>query len=1335
MENNEKKPLDITALTELEKAYLCFFAYTNRNFHDSDIKYPRLEGLNQMNNREFSSLRKKLETKGFLERKASESGFFFSSVVYQYEIKPQFYLPLLVYLIKEHSEWIKLFQSCRPYPEWHDFIMQMALSLSGEDVDFQQSSKKICQDILRFPDYCRRIIVYGMMMDGGEKMILQMPFGLVFYITVDALSFYEHFGCLEYLTIARKILDTLSVRNDDVAYLHAKFRRDWFYHTGEVLQKWTDDKNFVPDLFLEAAQLLYEGKTDNAIKKFEDGIKILNRNVKVKGLPYDILSLFLYVIALGIRRNADDIVTLQNLEVQIRRTNDYYLESVIPFVIYLKDSQQMVTQDTSFTKFTEGSLTKNLWRLFLLYVGEKIDRKGFDADCALLLNEMWGMGGSKEKGTMPYEPLLGRIKRREQWELKIEEIINKVDTINGIAKPGAGAKATRVMYYVETYSQDNDSVEVRIQKRLKNGNWGKGTVMSSNKWRTGDFDMDDIDKQVHDRWSMGLYDYSRYDSPDMQILLECCKGTDKLYTEYSHNYEYGPVEIIHEKPYIYTERIDGSIKFLSNIPEKCFEKMYKWSADRHSVTYWPLDEKVRDLYFNVLKLGSVPEKAEPMLEKMMERLKDMVEVQSDIEGAIQLEEREGNSTVIVRITRTYEFYEANIIVNPLENGDKYFPAGKGEENIVDIDGKTRYKVHRNIKAEKSNCKKVCDLIGLDRMSQNVFLSLNNVLTLLDEADEMKEVYCIEWPKGENLKIVKPDSSAWNINAFGKGGWFEVEGELRIGEDKVFTIAQLLELVRGGETGYVRLSDGEFLRLSKKIRSQLSQLDAVSQNSHGHVTVPELAMTFMKDAFDDIVQVDDYQMVNERRKLMREAAKMDFALPEGLNATLRPYQEEGYRWLMSLSHWGAGACLADDMGLGKTVQSIAFLLAKAQNGPQMVVAPTSVIGNWRKELARFSPGLRVVMLNELAVDGRAEALAGLSSGTVVVLSYGLLVTEKEDIVKVKWESVVLDEAHTIKNKETKMSSVAMSLEAVNKILLTGTPVQNHLGELWNLFRFINPGLLGSYEHFQEKFVNTSNDGSREALKRLVAPFLLRRTKNEVVRELPDKVEITIPVQFDEDEMAVYEVIRRQAKAELENGGPLSVNVLAMMTKLRMAACSAMLAEKQWKGGCSKLDVLIEKLMPIVESGNSVLVFSQFTSFLSMAKARIEREGITSYLYLDGSTPMAKRQKMVEQFQSGEQKVFLISLKAGGLGLNLTGANYVIHLDPWWNPAIEQQATDRAYRIGQQQKVTVYHLITENTIEEKILRLHDTKREMADSILEGRSSVARLTPEELMELIQE
>ena len=438
------------------------------------------------------------------------------------------------------------------------------------------------------------------------------------------------------------------------------------------------------------------------------------------------------------------------------------------------------------------------------------------------------------------------------------------------------------------------------------------------------------------------------------------------------------------------------------------------------------------------------------------------------------------------------------------------------------------------------------------------------------------------------------------------------------------------------------------------------------------------------------------------------------------------------------HWGAGVCLADDMGLGKTVQTIACLLAHAQEGAQMVVAPASVVGNWQREVNRFAPSLRIVMLNELALADRETNIQSLSAGDLLILTYGLLVSESEVLTAREWTTVCLDEAHTIKNRDTKSSAAAMRLQATNRIILTGTPIQNHLGELWNLMQFINPGLLGSYDHFSNRFINPIDAGAEEPrlqLRRLVSPFLLRRTKQEVARELPDKVEIQVPVSLSTDEMAIYEVIRRQAKQELEQSSTLSVNTLSLITKLREAACSAALVEKKWKGTSSKLETMLDKLQQMLEEGNRVLIFSQFTSFLDIAQEVISDAGITDFYYLNGSTPMRQRQQMVEGFQRGDKRVFLISLKAGGLGLNLTGANYVIHLDPWWNPAIEQQATDRAYRIGQQQKVTVYHLIAEHTIEEKILRLHDTKRSLADSLLEGADMSHKMTAEEMLALIEE
>ena len=313
---------------------------------------------------------------------------------------------------------------------------------------------------------------------------------------------------------------------------------------------------------------------------------------------------------------------------------------------------------------------------------------------------------------------------------------------------------------------------------------------------------------------------------------------------------------------------------------------------------------------------------------------------------------------------------------------------------------------------------------------------------------------------------------------------------------------------------------------------------------------------------------------------------------------------------------------------------------------------------------------------------------------------------------------------------------MMLQAKRKVILTGTPIQNHLSELWNLFQFINPGLLGSAEQFGKKFIepieNKHDKERQRQLRRLISPFLLRRTKNDVLDELPEKNEITMPVELSDEEMKVYEVHRRMAEKSVRADKTVKVSTLAEITKLREMACSVSLVDKKWKHESSKVAAFVNLAENLNDSGNRALVFSQFTSFFDQVRKAMDKAKLP-YLYLDGSTPMGQREALVKKFQHGECPFFLISLKAGGLGLNLTGANYVIHLDPWWNPAIEQQATDRAYRIGQKQDVTVYHLISQHTIEEKILRLHKSKRDLADSLLEGTDMGHALTQEELLELL--
>jgi SNF2 family DNA or RNA helicase len=550
------------------------------------------------------------------------------------------------------------------------------------------------------------------------------------------------------------------------------------------------------------------------------------------------------------------------------------------------------------------------------------------------------------------------------------------------------------------------------------------------------------------------------------------------------------------------------------------------------------------------------------------------------------------------------------------------------------------------------------------------------------------------------------------------------------------MAQLLELLSYSRSEYVRLNDRDYLHLSDNLRRQLSRLEAAAVHQRGKVEIPALTAGLLgDDALHNAFNVEIDESLQQLRDRIGESRTLTPKVPDKLQATLRDYQEDGFRWIARLNHWGAGACLADDMGLGKTVQTIAYLLYIAKEGASLVVAPASVVPNWKRELARFAPSLKVSVLNEAA--DRSDAIRDAKARQVVVSTYGLLVSESEAFIQKKWNVVCLDEAHTIKNRETKTSAVSMQIQAAHRLILTGTPVQNHLGELWNLFQFINPGLLGSYEQFQQKFIlpiEVEHDKQRQQqLNRLVHPFMLRRTKREVVEELPDKEEIVLPVELSDDEMSIYEVIRRKAKEMVvEGGAKVNVATLAQVTKLRQAACCAELVEEHWKGGCSKIDRLVDLMTELRENGHRALVFSQFTSFFALIRQALDQAGI-DYLYLDGSVPLRRRQQLVDEFQEGDCPFFLISLKAGGLGLNLTGANYIIHLDPWWNPAIEEQATDRAYRIGQKQKVTAYHLVSAHTIEEKILRLHASKRNLSDALLDGTDMSHKLSAKDLMDIL--
>ncbi|PIE20145.1 MAG: hypothetical protein CSA66_01370 [Proteobacteria bacterium] len=482
-----------------------------------------------------------------------------------------------------------------------------------------------------------------------------------------------------------------------------------------------------------------------------------------------------------------------------------------------------------------------------------------------------------------------------------------------------------------------------------------------------------------------------------------------------------------------------------------------------------------------------------------------------------------------------------------------------------------------------------------------------------------------------------------------------------------------------------------------------------------------------------------EVKGKRRARLEEAATLEVPVPDGLAAALRPYQRDGLTWLGRIAHWSTGACLADDMGLGKTVQALGLMLRRGDVGPQLVVAPTSLGFNWRREAARFAPSLT---LSSFRGRHHLELLEGtLGPGEVVVTSYDLLARYGEQLGAHRWATVVLDEAQAIKNPATRRARSAFALAAEFVLALTGTPVENRSGEVWSLFRAIAPGLLGSSADFRRAFaLPIERDRSAEArqgLAGIIRPFVLRRLKSEVARELPPRTEVEVGVELSGAERHLYEELRAAAASALAGAEGVASNqrrflALQALTRLRQLACHPRLVDPRSAVASSKLAVLRELVSELRDEGHRVLVFSQFVSLLALVREAFEADGV-SYRYLDGSTPEARRREEIDAFQQGGADVFLLSLKAGGTGLNLTAADYVIHLDPWWNPAVEDQATDRAHRIGQDKPVTVLRLISQGTVEEGIMALHADKRALADALLSGAGAGQSLSVEELTALI--
>jgi len=682
-------------------------------------------------------------------------------------------------------------------------------------------------------------------------------------------------------------------------------------------------------------------------------------------------------------------------------------------------------------------------------------------------------------------------------------------------------------------------------------------------------------------------------------------------------------------------------------------------------------------------------------------------------------------------------FHLSLHYNPLgEKGPSFLPGEGRTALFVEIDGRPSRTV-RDLNEELAQATRLVDRLPLPTAEDPWRWMLDDpeqALEVLLALQEMGDEIVVAWPQGKKVTLTSEiGSSQMRISIRKQRDWFGLNGELQIEEGQVIEMEKLLRLLQRTPGRFLRLDDGRILTLSQQLRRQLDTLHAVCDQGKVH----PLATAVVEEVTEGM-QVAGGKPWREQLERLREAESLQPEVPVTLQAELRDYQIDGYCWLARLAHWGAGACLADDMGLGKTLQALALIVQRAPAGPSLVLAPTSVCSNWIEEAGRFAPTLRPQRFG----DGeRQQMLDSAGPFDLVICSYGLLQSEIERINKVDWQTIVADEAQAFKNANTKRSKAMMTLRGACRIITTGTPIENHLGELWNLFRFINPGLLGSQERFNQRFANPielhNDDRARLRLRSLIRPFILRRLKREVLTELPTRTEITRYIEFNAEETGFYEALRRQAMARIaelpEYKGQQRFRVLTEITRLRQAACNPRLVIEDSAVGSAKLRAFIEILEELRENRHRSLVFSQFVGHLALIREYLDRRKI-DYQYLDGSTSVKKRKLAVDAFQSGEGELFLISLKAGGSGLNLTAADYVIHMDPWWNPAVEDQASDRAHRMGQTRPVTIYRLVVKGTIEEKIVDLHTHKRDLADGLLEGADTGTRLSMDDLVDLIR-
>ena len=952
-----------------------------------------------------------------------------------------------------------------------------------------------------------------------------------------------------------------------------------------------------------------------------------------------------------------------------------------------------------------------------------------------------------------FNVIIDLLPRVESWQRALDSLTR----LGGAAPREESTSKThkdRRMIWTVTVTNREAYLTAREQRLGKSGRWTKGRPVAIKRLHQNleEFDyLTEHDRQICNRIEVEYEDsYYSYRPKEVHQLNERAiieaVGHPNIYWDDASNFD-SPVNIMTgELQLLVSEQNSQLLITLLPAPRGQENYIVERTASDDILVYRvdPQHQQVSEI------LGQdgllVPKKAKQQVIDSISSIASMLTVQSDIGGqSSHAETVEADSRLHIHLQPVGEGIQIDVFVQPFaDGGPVYKPSAGGATVLAEIDGK-QLQTTRDFTQERhyleqvlENCSELYHATDAKWLLDDAEMALEALLQL----QALDDFAVLEWPKGKAIKISRETGfSQVQFSVRKEKDWFSISGEIQVDDNQVMEMQNLMGLLAATPGRFLKLEDGQIIALTQELRQRLDDFSGLGEAHGNDLRFHPLAAQALDDMTEGM-NVKAGKHWQEQLTKLAEMSDLEPELPTTMQGELRDYQLQGYQWLVRLAHLGAGACLADDMGLGKTIQALALILARTTDGPTLILAPTSVCTNWLEETQRFAPTLNVSYLGN---SNRQQLLDNAGPFDLVVCSYGLLKTEAEKLIEKQWHTIVADEAQAIKNPLTQRSKAAMALQGDFKFVTTGTPIENHLGELWNLFNFINPGLLGSLKKFNERYAqkieNHKDHATQLRLKKLLQPFILRRLKSDVLTELPARTEVTLHVELSAEERTLYEALRRNAMQTMTESqeqaapaGQQHLKVLAEIMKLRRACCNPRLVLSETDISSAKLQAFEELVDELISNHHKALVFSQFVTHLTLIRELLDQKGI-SYQYLDGATTMPKRKAAVNAFQSGEGDLFLISLKAGGAGLNLTAADYVVHMDPWWNPAVEDQASDRAHRIGQKRPVTIYRLVAKGTIEDKIVDLHRHKRDLANSLLEGGDVSGKMSVEDILELIQE